>query len=66
MLTALKTCKKYLNYIENAMNTRYSNGLIEGINNKIKLIKRVGFGYRNFENLKKRVLIINGIVNIQG
>ncbi|WP_431520530.1 transposase, partial [Staphylococcus aureus] len=26
------------------------NSAIEGINNKIKLIKRISFGYRNFNN----------------
>ncbi|MFC1601531.1 transposase [Candidatus Sumerlaeota bacterium] len=26
-----------------------SNGLLEGINNLIKVIKRVAFGYRDFE-----------------
>ncbi|MCY1595974.1 transposase, partial [Staphylococcus pettenkoferi] len=29
-----------------------------GINNKIKLIKRVSYGYRNIENFKARILII--------
>ncbi|MCY1570236.1 transposase, partial [Staphylococcus pettenkoferi] len=35
------------------------NGPLEGINNKIKLIKRVSYGYRNFENFKARILIIS-------
>lgn len=32
-----------------------SNGFIEGINNKIKVIKRVAFGYRNFNNFRTRI-----------
>ncbi|MCY1579194.1 transposase, partial [Staphylococcus pettenkoferi] len=36
-----------------------TNGPLEGINNKIKLIKRVSYGYRNFENFKARILIIS-------
>ncbi|MBF2287537.1 transposase, partial [Staphylococcus haemolyticus] len=28
-----------------------------GINNKIKLIKRVSFGYRNYDNLRNRIII---------
>ncbi|HCZ7178310.1 TPA: transposase, partial [Staphylococcus aureus] len=36
----------------------FNNGAIEGINNKIKLIKRVSYGYRNFNNFKARILII--------
>ncbi|MBP2015780.1 transposase, partial [Anaerococcus degeneri] len=35
----------------------YSNGAIEGINNYIKVLKRVAFGYRNFANFRTRILI---------
>lgn len=35
-----------------------SNGTIEGINNRIKVIKRVSYGYRSFINFKKRILLI--------
>ena len=34
-----------------------TNGPLEGINNKIKLIKRVSFGYRNYDNLRNRIII---------
>ena len=40
MKTSLKTFKKYLEYIENSLTYDYNNGLIEGINRKIKTIKR--------------------------
>ena len=33
-----------------------TNGPLEGINNKIKLIKRLSFGYRNY-NLRNRIII---------
>uniref|UniRef100_UPI0018FE1FFD transposase n=1 Tax=Staphylococcus aureus TaxID=1280 RepID=UPI0018FE1FFD len=36
----------------------FNNGAIEGINNKIKLIKRISFGYRNFNNFKARIMMI--------
>lgn len=36
---------------------RTTNGVVEGINNKLKLIKRSGYGFRNFENFKLRCLI---------
>ena len=32
-----------------------TNGFIEGINNKTKVIKRVAFGYRNFNNFRTRI-----------
>ncbi|MBS4770203.1 transposase, partial [Carnobacteriaceae bacterium zg-ZUI240] len=38
---------------------RYTNGPIEGLNNRIKNIKRSGYGYRNFYNLRARILIVN-------
>ncbi|WP_165758556.1 transposase, partial [Lentilactobacillus parakefiri] len=34
----------------------YTNGPLEGSNNKIKDIKRTGFGYRNFFRFRLRVL----------
>ena len=34
-----------------------SNGCVEGLNNKLKVIKRCGYGFRNFENFEIRVLL---------
>ena len=34
---------------------RTTNGVAEGINNKIKLIKRQGYGFSNFENFRLRL-----------
>ncbi|MGD1930909.1 MAG: transposase, partial [Leptolyngbyaceae cyanobacterium] len=31
--------------------------VVEGINNRLKLIKRSGYGFRNFERFKLRCLI---------
>lgn len=36
---------------------RTSSGAVEGINNKLKLIKRSGYGFRNFDNFQLRCLI---------
>ncbi|MFY1067526.1 transposase, partial [Enterococcus sp. AD013-P3] len=40
----------------------YSNGFVEGTNNKIKIIKRVAYGYRNFLNFRSRIYIIQGLI----
>ena len=64
MIIALKTLKKYMKYIENMFESNITNGLIEGLNNKIKSIKRTAFGYSNFSNFKKCVLIQEGIISI--
>lgn len=34
----------------------YTNGFTEGMNNKIKVLKRNAYGYRNFPRLRKRIL----------
>lgn len=36
---------------------RTTSGSVEGINNKLKLIKRSGYGFRNFDNFQLRCLI---------
>jgi len=64
MLVALKSLKKYMKYIENMFKPNITNGLIEGLNNKIKSIKRTAFGYSNFSNFKKHILIQAGIISI--
>lgn len=37
---SIKTVKKYMDYVNNILKYNFSNGLIEGINNKIKVIKK--------------------------
>lgn len=37
--------------------TSYNNGFIEGMNNKIKVLKRNAHGFRYFENLRKRIFM---------
>ena len=64
MIITLKTLKKYMKYIENMFESNITNGVIEGLNNKIKSIKRTAFGYSSFRNFKKRILIQAGIISI--
>ena len=55
--TSLKTLRKHLPYIKNSFAYPFNNGRIEGINNKIKVLNRVAYGYRNFYNYKYRILL---------
>jgi len=55
--TSLKTLRKHLPYIKHSFSYPYNNGRIEGINNKIKVLNRVAYGYKNFYNYKYRILI---------
>lgn len=41
--------------ILNAFECPYSNGFTEGANNTIKLMKRIGYEYRNFHNLRAHI-----------
>jgi transposase len=42
---------------------RVSNGPTEALNNLIKRIKRIGFGFRNFNNYRIRALLYAGKPN---
>jgi len=55
--TVFKTFLKDKGKIVNALQLSYSNAKLEATNNLIKLIKRNAFGFRNFENFKKRIFI---------
>lgn len=59
MVEVANTIKNWLPYIVNSfIDERFSNGFTEGLNNKTKVIKRVAFGYKNFEFLRLRILYI--------
>ena len=54
--------KAYHNWFQeilNAMDVPWTNGYIEGCNNKTKVLKRVSYGMRNFNNFRKRILFCN-------
>ena len=55
--TVFKTFLKDKGKIVNALQLSYSNAKLEATNNLIKLIKRNAFGFRNFENFKKRIFV---------
>ena len=55
MVEAANTIKNWPPYIVNSfIGERFLNSFTEGLNNKIKAIKRVAFGYKNFEFLRLR------------
>lgn len=61
-VSAIESCAKtMLNWkkeILNSYNTSCTNGFIEGCNNKIKVLKRVSYGYKNFRRFRNRILYI--------
>ncbi|MEG2286223.1 MAG: transposase, partial [Eubacterium sp.] len=65
MITAAKTLRKQEPHLLNSLIYPYHNGRIEGINNKIKVIKRIAFGYKSFLHFRNRILITQGILKIK-
>jgi len=52
----IKTLERWWDPILNYFNQRITNGAVEGINNRVKLIKRRGYGYRNVTNFRNRIV----------
>ena len=63
MKKALKTFNIMKKYVLNALEYEYSNGIVEGINNVIKQVKHAACGYKRFNHLKARVMLIKGLYN---
>ena len=62
-LPEFRDCTKaYHNWFKeiiNSLDVPWTNGYIEGCNNKTKVLKRVSYGMRNFNNFRKRILFCN-------
>lgn len=54
-----KTFHHWYIEIKNSLEVTYLNGPTEGFNNKIKVLKRISFGFKNFTNFKARILLLN-------
>lgn len=51
-------------YLHNTWEYRCSNSTCEGLNNKIKVLKRISFGLHHFETFRKRVLLTCGAIRL--
>lgn len=60
---AIKTFINFEHYILNAFDYELSNGIVEGTNNIIKQLKHNACGYKKFNHLKARIMLIKGIYN---
>lgn len=52
-----KTIIRWLDEVIAYFDNGTTSGVVEGINNKLKLIKRSGYGFRNFDNFRIRCLL---------
>jgi len=53
----IKSCRNFEENILNYFTHRMSKGPVEGLNNKIKVIIRRGFGFKNVVNFAKRIFL---------
>lgn len=60
--TLLSFCRTWRQEIVNYFTWPYTNGFVEGKNNRIKAIKRRGYGYRNRDNLRQQVFLSNRVL----
>ena len=51
------TIRRWIDEILAYFDQRTTQGVVEGINQKIKLIKRKAYGLSNFDNFRRRVLL---------
>lgn len=56
--TCSKTLRTHFDSICNAFESGFTNGFTEGCNNKIKVLKRISYGLRNFKRTRNRILHI--------
>lgn len=54
---SIKTIVRWFGEVVGYFDERTSSGIVEGINNKLKLIKRLAYGFRNFNNFRLRSLL---------
>ncbi len=54
--TFCKTLRNWKSEILNFFTNRVTSGFVEGVNNKIRLLKRIAFGLPNFKHFRLRML----------
>lgn len=54
-----KTAQRWKNYIANYVKDKVSNAATEGLNNLIRVIKRLSYGLPNFQHLRLRVMAVS-------
>lgn len=58
-----KTLRRYRRNIEAYITSRLTTGVVEGLNNKIKVLRRMGYGYTNEVSYMRKILQRCGYLN---
>ena len=53
----VRTIKNWFGEIVGYFEGHTTNGVVEGINNRLKVLKRCAFGFKSFDNFEKRALL---------
>ena len=59
-----KRVRYWRGYLQNTWKYGRTNGVCEGLNNKIKVLKRVSYGLHSFDTFRKRVLLTCGSIRL--
>ena len=65
MIDVAKTIKAHWNGIMNYFDSRITNGVLEGINSVVQLLKRSARGYRNIQNFITMIYLRLGQLNFE-
>lgn len=52
----LKKIERWEPFIRNSLKHGYSNAFAEGLNNKVRVVQRMAYGYKDFEYLKLKII----------
>jgi len=52
----LKKIERWEPFIRNSLKHGYSNAFAEGLNNKVRVIQRMAYGYKDFEYLRLKII----------
>ena len=52
----LKKIERWEPFIRNSLRYNYSNAFSEGLNNKVRVIQRMAYGYKDFEYLRLKII----------
>jgi transposase len=52
----VKLIERWEEYIKNSLRNNYSNSFAEGLNNKVRVIQRMAYGYKDFDYLRLKII----------
>lgn len=52
----VKQVESWKPFIKNSLRLNYSNSFAEGLNNKVRVIQRMAYGYKDFEYLRLKII----------